>query len=173
MWRHRSDGGARRLGFRLGGGVQRRLGVWRCSAGWGGGAARRTARVSRGDGSSSSLQLTTSRNLAFSTVLLHCNSRRRGIWFCVRFTMIHLVIYSDPSVPRFIFLAAAAPCMLVGDGWREAPACLPGRCARTSRGRCSIFAMHTASDYLPRLARAARRVHQGPRTGTFRKLDTL
>jgi hypothetical protein len=32
----------------VGGGVQRRLGVWRCSAGWGGGAARRTARVSRG-----------------------------------------------------------------------------------------------------------------------------
>ena len=26
-WRHRSDGGARRLGFRLGGGVQRWLGV--------------------------------------------------------------------------------------------------------------------------------------------------
>ena len=48
MATHRSDGGARRLGFRLGGGVQRRLGVWRCSAGWGGGAARRTARVSRG-----------------------------------------------------------------------------------------------------------------------------
>ena len=46
-WRLRSDGGARRLGFRLGGGVQRRL-VWRCSAGWGGGAGRRTARVSRG-----------------------------------------------------------------------------------------------------------------------------
>ena len=99
MWRHRSDGGARRLGFRLGGGVQRRLGVWRCSAGWGGGAARRTARVSRGvwrwqqfftathDVAEfgffyrfTSLQLTTSRNLAFFPVLLHCNSRRRGIW---------------------------------------------------------------------------------------------
>ena len=26
-WRHRSDGGARRLGFRLGGDVQRSLGV--------------------------------------------------------------------------------------------------------------------------------------------------
>ena len=31
--------------------------------------------------------------------------------------------------------------------------------------------MRTTSDYLPRLASAARRV-QGPRSGTFRKLDT-
>ena len=41
----------------------------------------------------------------------------------------------------------------------------------TGSGRCSIFAMRTTSDYLPRLASAARRV-QGPRSGTFRKLDT-
>ena len=32
------------------------------------------------------------------------------------------------------------------------------------------FATHTASDYLPRLARAARRV-QGPRTGTCSSLE--
>ena len=32
--------------------------------------------------SSSSLQLTTSRNLAFSTVLLHCNSRFRDVLSC-------------------------------------------------------------------------------------------
>jgi hypothetical protein len=36
----------------------------------------------------------------------------------------------------------------------------------------SVFAMRTASDYLPRLARAARRV-QGPRSGPFRKLGTV
>ena len=41
----------------------------------------------------------------------------------------------------------------------------------TGSGRCSIFAMRTTSNYLPRLASAARRV-QGPRSGTFRKLDT-
>ena len=41
---------------------------------------------------------------------------------------------------------------------------------RTRRRRCLVFATHTASNYLPRLARAARRV-QGPRTGTFRKLE--
>jgi len=41
---------------------------------------------------------------------------------------------------------------------------------RTRRMRCLIFATHTASDCLPRLARAARRV-QGPRHGTFRKLE--
>ena len=35
--------------------------------------------------------------------------------------------------------------------------------AHTRSGRCSIFEMQTASDYLLRLARAARRVH-GPRT---------
>ena len=40
----------------------------------------------------------------------------------------------------------------------------------TGSGRCLIVAMQMASDYLPRLARAARRV-QGPRRGTFRKLD--
>ena len=40
----------------------------------------------------------------------------------------------------------------------------------TGSGRCSIFAMRTTSDYLPRLASAARRV-QGPRSGTFRKLE--
>ena len=38
--------------------------------------------------------------------------------------------------------------------------------------RCSIFAMHTASGQLPRVARAARRA-QGPRGGTFGKLDTV
>ena len=39
-WRLRSDGGARRLGFRLGGGVQRWLGVavQRRLGGWGGAA---------------------------------------------------------------------------------------------------------------------------------------
>ena len=42
---------------------------------------------------------------------------------------------------------------------------------RTGSGRCLIFAMQMASDYLARLTRAARRV-QGPRSGTFRKLDT-
>ena len=42
----------------------------------------------------------------------------------------------------------------------------------TGSGRCSIFAMRTTSNYLPRLASAARRV-QGPRSGTFRKLDTV
>ena len=41
---------------------------------------------------------------------------------------------------------------------------------RTGSGRCLIFAMQMASDYLARLTRAARRV-QGPRIGTFRKLD--
>ena len=41
----------------------------------------------------------------------------------------------------------------------------------TGSGRCSIFAMRTTSNYLPRLASAARRV-QGPLSGTFRKLDT-
>ena len=34
------------------------------------------------------------------------------------------------------------------------------------------FATHTASDYLPRLARAARRV-QEPRSSTFRKLGPV
>ena len=42
---------------------------------------------------------------------------------------------------------------------------------RTGIGRCLIFAMQMALDYLARLTRAARRV-QGPRSGTFRKLDT-
>ena len=37
----------------------------------------------------------------------------------------------------------------------------------TGRGRCLIFAMQMASDYLPRLARAARH------NGTFRKLDPV
>ena len=41
---------------------------------------------------------------------------------------------------------------------------------RTRRRRCLVFATHTASNYLPRLARAARRV-QGPRSSTFRKLE--
>ena len=41
---------------------------------------------------------------------------------------------------------------------------------RTESGRCLIFAMQVVSGYLARLARAARRV-QGPRTGTFRKLE--
>ena len=39
---------------------------------------------------------------------------------------------------------------------------------RTGSGRCLIFAMQMASDYLARLTRAARRV-QGPRSGTFGK----
>ena len=43
---------------------------------------------------------------------------------------------------------------------------------RTRRRRCLVFATHTASDYLPRLARAARRV-QGPRSSTFRKLEAV
>ena len=41
---------------------------------------------------------------------------------------------------------------------------------RTESGRCLIFAMQMVSGYLARLARAARRV-QGPRSGTFRKLE--
>ena len=40
---------------------------------------------------------------------------------------------------------------------------------RTRRRRCLVFATHTASNYLARLARAARRV-QEPRSSTFRKL---
>jgi len=64
----------------------------------------------------------------------------------------------------FSFLAAARPCSwgMVGGPWPM----------HTGSGRCSIFAMRTTSDYLPRLASAARRV-QGPRSGTFRKLDTV
>ena len=42
--------------------------------------------------------------------------------------------------------------------------------AHGESGRCLIFAMQMVSGYLARLARAARRV-QGPRTGTFRKLE--
>ena len=63
----------------------------------------------------------------------------------------------------FSFLAAARPCSwgMVGGPWPM----------HTGSGRCSIFAMRTTSNYLPRLASAARRV-QGPRSGTFRKLDT-
>ena len=61
----------------------------------------------------------------------------------------------------FSFLTAARPCSLgmAGVPWPM----------RTRRRRCLVFATHTASDYLPRLTRAARRV-QGPRSGPFRKL---
>ena len=63
--------------------------------------------------------------------------------------------------------------ILVGDG--GGPREIDGRwrCTRARRAgvACSIFAMQTASDYLHRLARAARRV-QGPRSGRFGRLDT-
>ena len=39
-----------------------------------------------------SLQLTTSRNLALFPVLLHCNSRRRGIWFFSTVTSLQLTV---------------------------------------------------------------------------------
>ena len=67
-------------------------------------------------------------------------------------------------IPMKFCGATELPCApgrdLVWEGWWEAH----GRCTRS--GRCSSFAMRTASDYLPRLARAARRV-QRPRRGFF------
>jgi hypothetical protein len=43
--------------------------------------------------------------------------------------------------------------------------------AHEERALLKIFAMQSGSDYLPWIARAARRV-QGPCSGTFRKLGT-
>jgi hypothetical protein len=55
--------------------------------------------------------------------------------------------------------------MLVGSGGR------PMGDAHEERALLKIFAMQSGSDYLPWIARAARRV-QGPCSGTFRKLGT-
>ena len=89
------------------------------------------------------------------------------------FYVVLRALYDDGSshtwtnVPRF-YLAfwppscQACPREMAGGPWAM----------RTRSGRCLVFAMRTASDYLPRLARAARRV-QGPRSGPFRKLGTV
>ena len=57
---------------------------------------------------------------------------------------------------KILDFLASASAMLVGDGGRRREEA-HGRCAR-GEGVARSFGMHTASDYLPRLARAARRV---------------
>ena len=72
--------------------------------------------------------------------------------------MMGLVVLGS-SVRRFHFFGRRQ-AMLVGDGGS------PMADAHEEKALLLVFATHTASDYLPRLARAARRA-RGPRGETF------